>query len=81
VIQIGVSNPDQLSSVVLFYHLEDKAGGGSTPWNDGVAMQPQGGGQYSYDLVSKTIPAFNPSHEWRGIHAANLVTLSMCGKK
>jgi CSLREA domain-containing protein len=95
-LQVGVSDPAQVSSVVLFYHLEDKAGGASTPWNDGVAMESLGSGQYSYDLVSNTIPAFNSYPEaWLVYQFAATnggqvvlrspafkdVTLSMCGKK
>jgi hypothetical protein len=85
-----------VASVVLFFHLEDKAGGASTPWTDGVAMESLGGGQYSYDLVSNTIPAFNSYPEaWLVYQFAATnggqvllrspafkdVTLSMCGKK
>ena len=95
-LQVGVSDPAQVASVVLFFHLEDKAGGASTPWTDGVAMESLGGGQYSYDLVSNTIPAFNSYPEaWLVYQFAATnggqvllrspafkdVTLSMCGKK
>ncbi len=96
-LQVGVSQPDQVSSVVLFFHLKDKSGGGTTPWNEGVAMEPLGGGVYSYDLVSKTIPAFNSYPEAWLVYqfaatgaggqvllrspAYSNVTLTMCGKK
>jgi hypothetical protein len=96
-LQIGLSQPNQVSSVVLFFHLENKAGGGSTSWNNGVAMQPLGSGQFSYDLASNAIPAFNSYPEaWLVYQFAATeaggqvllrspefkdVTLSMCGKK
>jgi len=96
-LQVQVSQPNQVTSVVLFFHLEDKSGGGTTLWNEGVVMQPQGGGAYSYDLASKTIPAFNSYPEaWLVYQFAATgsggqvllrspafkdVTLSMCGKK
>jgi hypothetical protein len=96
-LQVQVSDPDHVSSVVLFFHLKDKAGGGTTPWNEGVVMEPLGSGQYSYDLVSKTIPAFNSYPEaWLVYQFAATgaggqvvlrsppysdVTLTMCGKK
>jgi CSLREA domain-containing protein len=96
-LQVGVSQPNQVSSVVLFFHLKDKAGSGSTDWNEGVAMGPLGSGQYSYDLASKTIPAFNSYPEAWFVYqftatgaggqvvlrspAYSNVTLTMCGKK
>ncbi len=97
IVQIGVTGPNQIASVVLFFHLEDQSGSGSTPWNAGAAMEPQGGGVYSYDLGSATIPAFNSfSDAWLVYQFAATgaggqvllrspafkdVTLSMCGKK
>jgi hypothetical protein len=96
-LQVQVSDPNHVSSVVLFFHLKDKSGGGTTPWNEGVAMEPLGGGVYSYDLVSKTIPAFNSYPEAWLVYqfaatgaggqvllrspAYSNVTLTMCGKK
>jgi hypothetical protein len=96
-LQVGISDPNQVSSMVLFFHLKDKAGGASTPWNDGVAMHADGAGMYSYDLVSSTIPAFNSYPEaWLIYQFAAVgpggsvllrspaygdVTLTMCGKK
>ncbi len=96
-LQVSVSDPSQVSSVVLFFRLTDKAGSGSTPWNNGVAMQSLGQGAYSYDLVSNTIPSFNSYPEaWLAYQfvatgpdgkillrsqAFTDITLSMCGKK
>jgi hypothetical protein len=96
-LQVGVSQPKQVSSVVLFFHLKDKAGSGSTDWNEGVVMEPLGSGVYSYDLMSKTIPAFNSYPEAWLVYqftatgaggqvllrspAYSNVTLTMCGKK
>ncbi len=96
-LQVSVSDPSQVSSVVLFFRLTDKAGSGSTPWNNGVAMQSLGQGAYSYDLVSNTIPSFNSySEAWLAYQfvatgpdgkillrsqAFTDITLSMCGKK
>ncbi len=96
-LQVGVSQPNQISSVVLFFHLKDKTGSGSTNWNEGVAMEPLGSGRYSYDLASKTIPAFNSYPEAWLVYqfaatgaggqvvlrspAYSNVTLPMCGKK
>jgi CSLREA domain-containing protein len=95
--QASVSDPSKASSVVLFFHLEDKAGNGSTPWNDGVSMQPDGKGGFSYDLFSQNIPAFNSYQEAWLVYqfvvtgpdgkvalrseAFKDLTLSMCGKK
>ena len=83
--------------MVLFFHLTDKAGSGSTPWNNGVAMQSLGNGKYEYDLFSNTIPAFNSYPEAWLVYqfaaagpggnvllrspAYSDVTLTMCGKK
>jgi hypothetical protein len=57
--QVTVANPSQVIGVVLFFHLKDKNGSGSTAWNNGVAMSPNGPGAYAYDLFSKDIPGFN----------------------
>jgi len=96
-LQVQVSQPKQVTSVVLFFHIEDKAGSGKTPWNEGVIMQPLGSGTYSYDLASKAIPAFNSYPEAWLVYqfaatgnggqvllrspAFKNVTLTMCGKK
>lgn len=57
--QVVVSDPSLVTGVVLFFHLQNKGGSGSTPWNNGVAMSPLGSGAYGYDLFSKNIPAYN----------------------
>ncbi len=94
---VSVADPAQVRSVVLFFHLIDKQGSGSTPWNDGVAMDSIGNGRYEYDLLSKAIPAFNSYAEaWLAYQFVATgssgrvlsrserftdITLTMCGKK
>lgn len=45
-------------NVVLFFRLKDPASSQATPWNEGVAMIPQGGGAFSASLASESIPDF-----------------------
>jgi hypothetical protein len=45
-------------NVVLFFRLKEKAGGETTDWNEGEAMEPQGDLFYSLTLVSESIPGF-----------------------
>ena len=57
-LKISVSDPSQVSDMLLFVHLQDKAGGGKTPWSEGVVMTPLGAGNYEYNLASTSIPDY-----------------------
>ncbi|HEY5118165.1 MAG TPA: right-handed parallel beta-helix repeat-containing protein [Anaerolineales bacterium] len=56
-IQVRVSPPDLVSSLGLFYKLEEKEGSNSTPWSEGQAMIPQGGGWYQLILYGEDLPS------------------------
>jgi len=58
-LRVSFSDPGRLTNMLLFFHLQDKAGGGFTPWNEGVSMTPIGGGTYEYTLASSDIPGFS----------------------
>jgi hypothetical protein len=45
--------------VDLFVRLGDNGGSGSTGWNDGFAMNPQGAGMFLLNLLSSRIPGYN----------------------
>ena len=45
-------------NVVLFFRLKEKAGGETTDWNEGEAMDPQEDMFYSLTLASESIPGF-----------------------
>ena len=54
-INVQVSDPDLVKSLVLFFMLTGKKS--STAWNEGVSMKPLGGGVYEYKLVGDSVPA------------------------
>jgi CSLREA domain-containing protein len=56
-IQVRVSPPDLVFSLGLFYKLEEKEGSNSTPWSEGLAMIPQGGGWYQLILYGEDLPS------------------------
>jgi hypothetical protein len=45
-------------NVVLFFRLKNTAAEEVTSWNEGAAMQPQGGGVFAFTLASDAIPDF-----------------------
>ncbi len=57
-LRISFSDPGRLANMLLFFHLEDKAGGGSTPWSDGVNMTAAGQGAYEHTLEASDIPGY-----------------------
>jgi hypothetical protein len=58
-LRVAFSNPSSVANMLLFFHLQDKAGGGFTLWNEGVSMTPLGSGSYEYTLASGDIPGFS----------------------
>jgi hypothetical protein len=46
------------TSIVLFYRLMDEGGGRTTPFSEGAAMQPQGDGYFSYELMAEDVADF-----------------------
>ncbi len=57
IVQVKVSPAEFVRSVGLFYRLEEKDSANLTPWNEGFAMIPQGGGWYTLTLYSEDFPA------------------------
>jgi hypothetical protein len=55
-IQVKISPEEQISSVGLFYRLEEKQGTNVTPWSIGYSMTPQGGGWYALTIHSEDFP-------------------------
>ncbi len=57
-LRVSFSDPGRITNILLFFHLEDKAGGGETPWSEGMTMTAAGRGAYMYTLESSDIPGF-----------------------
>jgi CSLREA domain-containing protein len=57
-LRVSFSEPGRVADMLLFFRLQDKVGGGKTPWNEGVVMTPLGAGNYEYNLVSTSIPDY-----------------------
>jgi CSLREA domain-containing protein len=57
-VQVSISDPSQVADMLLFYHLQDKAGGGKTPWSEGVVMTSLGVGKYEFSIASTSIPDY-----------------------
>jgi hypothetical protein len=55
---VKVSDPGRVKGMLLFFHLQDIAGGGSTGWNSGVPMNRLADGSYSLTVASDSIPEF-----------------------
>jgi hypothetical protein len=55
---VKVSDPGRVKGMLLFFHLEDQAGGGSTGWNNGVSMNRLTDGSYSLSVSSDSIPGY-----------------------
>lgn len=55
---VKVSDPGRVKGMLLFFHLQDQAGGGSTGWNSGVPMNRLADGSYSLTVASDSIPKF-----------------------
>ena len=56
--QIGVSQPDQVNSVGIFFQLQDKKSGKLSGWTQGYAMSPIGGGKYFFTLTLDKLPSY-----------------------
>jgi hypothetical protein len=52
------SGHPEAESVVLFYRLKDGAGGRTTAFSEGVAMNPAEDGWYAFDLAAESVPDF-----------------------
>jgi hypothetical protein len=55
---VKVSDPGRVNGMLLFFHLQDQAGGGSTGWNSGVPMNRLADGSYSLSVASDSISRF-----------------------
>ncbi len=55
---VKVSDPGRVKGMLLFFHLQDQAGGGSTGWNSGIPMNRLADGSYSLSVASDSIPKF-----------------------
>ena len=58
ILTVKVSDPARVKGMLLFFHLQDKAGGGTTAWNSGVAMSPLADGSYSRVVASEDIDGY-----------------------
>ncbi len=56
--QIGVSNPDLVHSVGIFFQLKDKSNGTLSGWSQGYAMSSIGGVKYFYTLLASDLPGY-----------------------
>jgi hypothetical protein len=54
--QIGVSQPDLVQSIGIFFQLKDKSSGDLSGWSQGDAMSPMGGGKYLFTLILDDLP-------------------------
>ena len=57
-IRATLQGPVIPSSMVTFFRLRDQDGGGTTTWNEGVAMGPATDGWFEMSLFSETIPGY-----------------------
>jgi hypothetical protein len=56
--QIGVSQPDLVNSVGIFFQLKNKSNGQLSGWSQGYAMSPIGGGKYFFTLTLDDLPSY-----------------------
>jgi hypothetical protein len=56
--QIGVSLPDLVHSVGIFFQLKNKSNGQLSGWSQGYAMSPLGGGKYFFTMTLDDLPSF-----------------------
>ncbi len=56
--QIGVSRPDLVQSIGIFFQLKDKSTGDLSGWSQGYAMSPIGGGKYLFTLTLNDLPGY-----------------------
>ncbi len=55
ILTVKISDPARVKGMLLFFHLQDKAGGGTTAWNSGVPMGALADGGYSKVVASEDI--------------------------
>ncbi len=56
---------DSVYSVVLFTHLQDQAGGGTTGWDEGTSMNPEGSSWFTRSVSSRNVTgAANYKNAW-----------------
>jgi len=53
--QIGVSRPELVKSVGIFFQWKDKSSGNLSGWSEGYNMSPIGGGKYFFTLLSSVL--------------------------
>ena len=59
IIAVQMTNPSQVSSVVLFVKFRDKATSNGTGWDKGTSMDPHGDGSYTLTLNGKGMDHYN----------------------
>jgi hypothetical protein len=58
ILTVKVSDPARAKGMLLFFHLQDKAGGGSSAWNSGIPMGALADGSYSKIVASEDIDGY-----------------------
>jgi hypothetical protein len=58
-LEVQISDMTHIQGVMLFFHLQDKASGKRTSWNNGLDMQAEGGGKFMVTVQSASIPSYN----------------------
>ncbi len=58
-VQVRVSPAETVSSVGLFFRVASKTGDDHTPWGEGLAMNPQGGGWYMLYIFGDDFPTID----------------------
>ncbi len=58
ILTVKVSDPARVKGMLLFFHLQDKAGGGTTAWNSGVPMVALADGGYSKTVAAEDIDGY-----------------------
>jgi hypothetical protein len=56
--QIGVSKPELVQSVGIFFQLKNKSNSQLSGWSQGYAMSPIGGGKYFFTLTLDDLPGY-----------------------
>jgi hypothetical protein len=57
-INAQVADPKKTRSMGIFFRLLNPATGEATPWGEGFAMTPKGGGYYDYLVNAESVPDF-----------------------
>jgi hypothetical protein len=61
--EVSVAQPEKVFSVVVFVRLRNLKKDKQTGWNEGLAMNAQGGGRYSYRLKAVNVASYKEFNE------------------